>query len=154
MLADTGTGQHILKEMNVHVLPVSGCVTAWVCRAVHHLNKSLIKGQNYCDVACVHLCTWHPPRPPKHDGWQCWRVWITWGQLGEKKPKKKKRHQAPVFCEDTWLQPWNCLLLCNTAADQRAGNPAKMKSVFVSETASTDHCPLTVNELTLCFNQN
>lgn len=70
-----------------------------------------------------------------------------------KKIKDKTRHATVVY-EDTWLQPWNCLLLCNVAAGQWAGNPAKMKSVIVSGTASMDQCPLAVNELTLCFNQN
>lgn len=37
---------------------------------------------------------------------------------------------------------------------QWAGIPAKTKSVFLSETASMDQCPLAVTELTLCSNQN
>lgn len=73
-------------------------------------------------------------------------------EVSEKR-KDKTRHATVVY-EDTWLEPWNCLLLCNVAAGQWAGNPAKMKSVIVSGTASMDQCPLAVNELTLCFNQN
>lgn len=79
------------------------------------------------------------------------------GNLGEHglyEVSNNKRNWDAVAYEGTWLQPWNCLLLCNAAASQWAGNPAKMKSVFVSGTASTDGCPLAVNELTLCFNQN
>lgn len=94
---------------------------------------------------------WHQPRPAKQDGWESWRAWLIWGRL--KKKKKEERSWAAVVCEDTWLQTWNCLLPCNIAASQWAGNPAKMKSMFVYGTASTDHCPLAVNELTLCFNQ-
>lgn len=89
------------------------------------------------------------------------------GNLGEcglyevsvKKKKRKEKggreiSRAAADCEDTWLQPWNCLLLCNTATSQWAGNAAKMKSVFVSAAASMGHCPLAVNELTLYLSQN
>lgn len=61
-------------------------------------------------------------------------------EVSEKR-KDKTRHATVVY-EDTWLEPWNCLLLCNVAAGQWAGNPAKMKSVIVSGTASMDQCPL------------
>lgn len=119
-----------------------GRLQNYICPCCYYSNWWLKPWQGFLRTS------WHPPRPPKHDGWESWVAWTTWGQ------KKKKRSWAADVYEKTWLPPWNCLLLRNTAASQWTGNPAKMKSVFVSETASVDRCPLAVNELTLCFNQN
>lgn len=58
-----------------------------------------------------------------------------------------------MLSEDTLLLPLDRLLLCNTAADQWAGKPAKMKSESVSATAYTAHWLLAAYELTLCFSQ-
>lgn len=91
--------------------------------------------------------SWHPPRAPKHDGWESWRAWIFRGQW-------EKKLGCCCLLRTLGCSRRIVCCFCNTAAGQWAGNPAKMKSVFVSGTASTDHCPLAVNELTLCFNQN
>lgn len=101
--------------------------------------------------------SWHQPRPTKQDGWGILESAVYMKSVKKKKKDRNKERKnkagAAVVCEDTWLQPWNCLLPCNIAAGQWAGTPAKMKSIFVYVPASADHCPLAVNELTLCFNQ-